>query len=330
MGSGLSHPSNPPSPLLNDRQIVNAVLVETQVPGASVAVMDHGRVSWSGGFGVRSTGAPEPVDAQTVFSAASLSKPPFAYLVLKLADRGLLDLDTPLAQFDARPYDAYGLDPSDDRLRQITARQVLSHTSGLGNWAPEDVGRVSFDPGARWHYSGEAFLYLQRTVESLTGQPLEQLSERELLQPLGLALSSYVWRDDGTNVATGHGTSSTGGNRFQRAFSAFSLHTTAGEYMQVVAAMMKDGRAEDMFQPAIAIEGGLAWGLGLGLSGKVFWQWGDSGDFQSVVVGSQQEERAFVCLTNSEHGLQACAVIAARLMGEDYARPLREVMQRGW
>ena len=151
---------------------------------------------------------------------------------------------------------------------------------------------MSFDPGARWHYSGEGYLYLQRTIESLAGQPLHQLWEEEVFRPLGLQLSSYVWRDDWANVATGHGTSSTGGNRFPRAFSAFSLHTTAGEYAQIVAAMMKDGRAADMFQPAIAIEGGLAWGLGLGLAGKVFWQWGDSGDFQSVVVGSQQEERA--------------------------------------
>ncbi len=293
-------------------------------------MLDAGQLSWAAGFGVRSSDAPDPVDIQTVFSAASLSKPPFAYLVLKLAGRGLLDLDTPLARLDPRPYDAYGLNPVDDRLRQITARQVLSHTSGLGNWAPEDIGRVSFNPGARWHYSGEGYLYLQRTVESLAGQPLHQLWEEEMFRPLGLQLSSYVWRDDWGNVATGHGTSSTGGNRFPRAFSAFSLHTTAGEYAQIVAAMMRDGRAVNMFLPAITIEDDLAWGLGFGLSGRVFWQWGDSGDFQSVVVGSRQEEHAFVCLTNSEHGLQACAEIAGRLMGEDYSRPIREVIERGW
>jgi CubicO group peptidase (beta-lactamase class C family) len=310
--------------------MVSDVLVAAQVPGASVAVVEHGRVSWAAGFGVRSSNDPEPVEAQTVFSAASLSKPPFAHLVLKLSARGLLDLDTPLAQLDPRPYDAYGLDPADDRLRQITARQVLSHTSGLGNWAPEDIGRVSFDPGAHWHYSGEGYLYLQRTVESLAGQPLHQLWEEEISRPLGLQRSSYVWRDDWANVATGHGTSSTGGNRFPRAFSAFSLHTTACEYAQWVGAIMSDSCAAEMFEPAIAVDAELAWGLGFGLTDRVFWQWGDSGDFQSVVVGSRGERRAFVCLTNSEHGLPACAAIAARLMGLDYAEPLREVIKRGW
>ncbi len=314
---------------MNDQRMVSVALADAQVPGASVAVLEHGRVKWAAAFGVRSSGAPDPVDSQTVFAAASLSKPPFAYLVLKLADRGVLDLDTPLSQLDSRPYDAYGLDSADDRLRQITARQVLSHSSGLGNWAPEDIGRVSFDPGARWHYSGEGYLYLQRTVESLTEQPLHQLCEVEVFRPLGLQLTSYVWRDDWANLATGHGTSSTGGNRFLTAFSAFSLHTTAGEYAQVVAAMMSERCAAEMFKPEIAIDSAQAWGLGFGLTDKVFWQWGDSGDFQSVVVGSRGEQRAFICLTNSEHGLRACAEIAARLMGDDYARPLREVIERG-
>jgi CubicO group peptidase (beta-lactamase class C family) len=310
--------------------MVSAVLAEARVPGASVAVLDQGRVKWAAGFGVRSSGDSEPVDSQTVFAAASLSKPPFAFLVLKLADHGVLDLDTPLARLDPRPYDAYGLDSADERLRQITARQVLSHTSGLGNWAPEDIGRVSFDPGARWHYSGEGYLYLQRTVESLTQQPLHRLCEEQVLRPLGLQLSSWVWRDDWANFATGHGTSSTGGNRFPEAFSAFSLHATAGEYAQMVVAMMGDGCAAEMFEPEIAIDGALAWGLGFGLTRKMFWQWGDSGDFQSVVVGSRGEQRAFVCLTNSELGLEACAEIAARLMGDEYATPIREVIRRGW
>ena len=56
----------------------------------------------------------------------------------------------------------------------------------------------------------------------------------------------------------------------------------------MVAAMMRDGCAAEMFEPGIAIESELAWGLGFGLTDKVFWQWGDSGDFQSVVVGSRK------------------------------------------
>jgi CubicO group peptidase (beta-lactamase class C family) len=72
------------------------------------------------------------VDTATVFEAASLSKPVFAYLALRLADRGELDLDRPLA--DLFDYSRFG---KDERARRITARMVLSHGTGLPNWGGE-------------------------------------------------------------------------------------------------------------------------------------------------------------------------------------------------
>ena len=68
------------------------------VPGLSMAVVRGGRVVWAGAFGTRDDSAQTPVDTATVFEAASLSKPVFAYLVLRLADRGEFDLDRPLAE----------------------------------------------------------------------------------------------------------------------------------------------------------------------------------------------------------------------------------------
>jgi len=66
-----------------------------------------------------------------VFEAASLSKPVMAYAVLKLADAGKLDLDKPLSQYLDKPY----ID-NDERLNLITARRVLTHTTGFPNWRP--------------------------------------------------------------------------------------------------------------------------------------------------------------------------------------------------
>ncbi len=129
--------------------------------GLSAALIEDGQVVASEGFGV--------VGADTVFAVASLSKPPFAHLVLLLCDRGLLDLDTPLAEFYPEPYGAFGLDPDALELRSITARQVLSHTSGLGNMQEDDSGRITCPPGSRWHYSGEGYLYRPRTLTDVHG-----------------------------------------------------------------------------------------------------------------------------------------------------------------
>jgi CubicO group peptidase (beta-lactamase class C family) len=111
------------------------------VAGVSVALIERGRVASSEGFGVCTGGG--RVTGRTVFAVASLSKPPFAQVVIGLCNRGLLDLDTPLAELYPKPYAAYGLDPQAPELTRVTARHVLCHTSGMGNWDEEDVGAFS-------------------------------------------------------------------------------------------------------------------------------------------------------------------------------------------
>lgn len=173
------------------------------VPGASAALVERDQVVWSEGFGVCRGQSGDLVSADTVFAVASLSKPPFAHTVLRLCNRGVLDLDTPLAELDPEPYDAYGLDPHAPELRRVTARHVLSHTSGLGNFEESNVGRIGFPPGSRWHYSGEGYLYLQTVVEHLTGLPLEQVADAEVFEPLGMTSTSYRWRPEDEPLAGG-------------------------------------------------------------------------------------------------------------------------------
>ena len=102
---------------------------EADVPGLSIAVIQDGKVLLNQSFGVMNAGTREPVTASTVFEAASLSKPVFAYAVLKLADAGKLDLDKPLVQYLG---DSYIKD--DERVNLITARRVLTHSTGFPNW----------------------------------------------------------------------------------------------------------------------------------------------------------------------------------------------------
>jgi CubicO group peptidase (beta-lactamase class C family) len=157
------------------------------VPGLALGTVENGAV-WNGGFGRASKAPDAPVSQTTIFEAVSLGKPVFAYAVLRLVDRGILELDRPL--FDYLPIG----DANNDRMRRVTAAHVLSHSSGLPNWR-EQPGPLlpETEPGTRFSYSGEAYYYLQRIIESLTDRPFARLMRDEVLDPLGMKESSYVW-----------------------------------------------------------------------------------------------------------------------------------------
>ena len=292
----------------------------SRVAGLSAALIDAGEVVEIEGFGLGEGG--DGITADTVFAVASLSKPPFALLVLRLCDRGLLDLDTPLAGLLPEPYSAFGLDPEAPALLRITARHVLSHTSGLGNMQADDSGRILFPPGTRWHYSGEGFLFLQAVIEHVVGSPLELVAADEVFRPLRMLSTSYLWRPECDSSAQGH--------EFRNASAAFSLHTNAGDYARFVVHTLQSEIGEILLAPQVAVDDSIAWGLGWGLAGDLFWHWGEMSDFESVAVASRAERRGLVCLANSPHGLRACVEILVEVLGREYAYPIRAVLERGW
>lgn len=158
------------------------------VPGLGVAEVADGRVQ-ARGYGVRRAGTQDAVTEDTVFEAASLSKPVFAYLVLGLEREGVIDLDRPVGEYLALP------NADDGRARTITARHLLSHSGGWRNWrfAPEHVLTADFEPGSRFSYSGEGFAFLQRVVETLTGRAFPVLARERVFEPLGMESSAWLW-----------------------------------------------------------------------------------------------------------------------------------------
>ena len=158
-----------------------------EVPGLALGIVAQGRV-WKHGFG-RATLEPwTPVSDETVFEAVSLGKPLFAYAVLRLADAGVIDLNRPLYDYLAAP------EANNPRMRRVTAVHVLSHTTGLPNWRDQPGPlQPASEPGARFSYSGEAYFYLQRVVEKLTDRPFARFMRDEILNPLGMKQSSYIW-----------------------------------------------------------------------------------------------------------------------------------------
>ena len=140
-------------------------LRETKMPAVSMAVVRDGRLAWRRAFGVKDTGTNEPVDIDSAFAACSDTKPIFAYGVVKLWEKGALDVDVPLTKYTARRV------TSDPRIELVTARHVLNHTSGSPNWRQGKDLPIEFTPGSRNQYSGEGFSYLQSVVEEISRKP---------------------------------------------------------------------------------------------------------------------------------------------------------------
>jgi CubicO group peptidase (beta-lactamase class C family) len=272
--------------------LVPALMKETHVPGVSIALIQgHARV-WSGQFGSANMKSGAPVTEETLFEACSMTKPMFAYVAMKLAEQGPLDLDRPLVSY-LEPASLRG-QPDHGRM---TARMMLSHTSGLPNWRKGDEERdgplpVTFTPGSRFSYSGEGFYYLQQVVEQITGEPFELYARKTLLDPLGLAHTSFVWTERlDAHIAAGHDDRGAflEKTRYVHANAAYTLYTSPDDYATFLIAIMAPDTAaqyslrqgsianmlahqvavpsrEPIERPGKAKASAVYWGLGWGIN----------------------------------------------------------------
>ena len=204
--SSSNPPKHVPDLLVSElERRIPQLMTEARLPGLAIAIVRDAEFAWCKGFGVADTTSGRHVDCATVFEAQSLSKPVFAYLVMKLCETGILDLDTPLTA-----YTSDRILTGDPRLERITARHVLSHTSGLQNWRSEtDPLAIHFNPGERWLYSGEAYSHLQSVVTHLIGHTdpstcvtwdvkicatdFADFVKARLLRPFNMTSSDYIW-----------------------------------------------------------------------------------------------------------------------------------------
>ncbi len=327
---GLSRTQQQPSAALPDtaaltREIPRLLRV-SGIPGLSMAVVQNGRVVWAGAFGTLNDSAQTPLNPGTIFEAASLSKPVFAYLVLRLADRGEFDLDRPLYEMLGYPRLAH-----DERYKRITARIVLSHGTGLPNWGGEQL-TLQFDPGTDYGYSGEGFVFLQKTVERVTGRSLDELARREVFEPLGMTRSSYVWQERFTgNAAYARNWlwQVAPANRYTQAEAnaAASLLTTATDYAQFVAAVLT-GRGlsaamwNEYLTPVRETSPGIHIGLGIRVEerpgGRTFHHSGNNGRrFTSYMTGDIAQGLGLVYFTNGPNGTSLVEALTSRVLGTE-------------
>jgi CubicO group peptidase (beta-lactamase class C family) len=323
-----------------EKQIPNW-LREAKVPGLSIALIKDAKLGWRRGFGVKDGASKEPVDHDTIFEAASMSKPVFAYVVMKLCEKGVMNLDTPLTKYTPERF----LE-GDPRLDLITARHVLSHTCGFQNWRSEkDPLKIHFTPGEKFLYSGEGYYYLQSVVTHLTGHvnpkdctkydgglevcatDFEAYMKTNLLAPFGMVSSGYVWNDTlARRLARPHDQSGKPTNNKKstpasvaRYGAAGALLTTPTDYAKFVieviapkpsdAFRLKRDGVMEMLRPRVKIEGGqypASWALGWQIfrnkNRDFLYHGGDNDGFHCCAVASVEGKSGFVAMTNGENG----------------------------
>ncbi|MFX1255879.1 MAG: serine hydrolase domain-containing protein [Promethearchaeota archaeon] len=315
----------------NLENIISKKMKQKRVVGFSLVLIDSAQVIWFKAFGYKHIDNKTLMTEKTNLETGSLTKPAFAYSVLKLCENGLLDLDTPLCKYLPEPYIKSELSDL------ITARMVLSHTTGLPNWRPKgNPLKIYFTPGTRFSYSGEGFQYLQKVVEHLTQRPLEEYMQETFFKPLDMT-SSLVWSDDfDEDFAYGHdekGKPSIG--KFLTAGAAYSLRGTPTDYAKFLITLMKPPKKNEFFlsehsiremvTPVISVNDdfpmwderwpkrvvndipNVYWGLGWGLQQLdnkfTFWHWGDNYPlYKAFTMGSLEEKKAIIMMSNCYYG----------------------------
>jgi CubicO group peptidase (beta-lactamase class C family) len=317
-------------------------MAELKVPGVSIAVIHQGRIDWARGFGHTSAEGGKPVTDQTLFQAASISKPVFALAVLHQVDAGKLNLDANINDY----LKSWKLPDNEFTSEQkVTLRRLLSHSAGLtghgfpgyesnsqvpttlqildgappANTAPI---RVDIPPGSRHRYSGGGYTLAQLMLEDVTGVPLPKLLRESVLMPLGMALSSYEqplpanrdadvaqpYRSDGKPVG--------GGPHIYPEMAAAGLWTTPSDLARyalgVRAALAGKSKvitavtARAMLTPVVG-DHGMGPVVGGGTARKYFTHGGSNAGYRCLLVAYEDGEGAIV-MTNSDSG--------GELMGE--------------
>lgn len=187
------------------------LMAREDVKGMALAVINDGEVAYVAAYGHRNVERELPLETNTIMYGASFTKTAFAYMVLQLVDEQRFDLDKPLAEYLPQPipdYEDYADLVADDRWQELTARNVLTHSTGFANfrWLEEDdVLRFHFTPGERYAYSGEGFYLLQFVLEEGLGLDVGAEMQTRIFDRFGMTNTSMQWRPDfANNLADGY------------------------------------------------------------------------------------------------------------------------------
>jgi len=324
------------------------------VTGAGIAVWNDKKVVYLKAYGVRDKEKQLPLTPDSVMTAASLTKPAFATMVMQLVHERVLELDKPVYQYLPKPlpeYDAYKDLAGDARCKQITMRMLLDHTSGFPNWRrfmDDNKLRIYFAPGSRFAYSGEGIELAQLVVETVTRKSVNELMNEYLFHPLGMTRTSMVSEErlenDHANRFDEQG-KSLGLERRNKASAAGSMQTTLRDYARFVQAVLSGAipgkKVRDiMLSPQIQIMSkhefptlseettaenrpihlayGLGWGLYSTRYGDAFFKEGHDEGWRHYVVCFDRPKAGMLIMTNSSNGEDLYSGLLEEVLGDTF------------
>jgi CubicO group peptidase (beta-lactamase class C family) len=324
---------------------LDSLMVDAEIPGISFALFDDRGILFEHVGGVKSQGTGEAIGPQTVFEAASISKPVFAYIVLSLVHDGDLGLDQPLGSIVPEVPDvAY-----DSRSEALTPRVLLTHQGGLPNWrtrlnfdaqryselfGPQDTLRFEADPNTEYRYSGEGYLLLQRVVQERTGIELTELAKERVFDPLGMTRTSFLF-DSRMRLDYAYGHDREGNPdkwEIRLPLASSTLHTTAPDLaafgVHLASQIQAGGTFSTLAEPAVALdEAGppdRSWGLGLGIvtdgSRRYVYHGGNNVIFIADFMYGLEENLGYALLTNSANGQRIIGAVESRIFGRSVRR----------
>lgn len=253
------------------RARIGEVLNRWPSAGLAVGVVRDGALAWFHGHGYADVETATPVDEDTVFRIASLTKTMTAVAVMQLWEQGLVDLDAPVDDV----LRSYALVPADSAFRPATIRDLLTHTAGVravrgpadlfrptlgwgrrvGHPLPELAEyyrgglRADFAPGSRWAYSNHGYATLGQIVEDVTGLPFDRYLRDHVFEPLGMDSSDLVRTERVRHrLATGYTLRSRGlaavTDREVVTAGASSAYSTTRDLARYAAALLGGGSNE--------------------------------------------------------------------------------------
>lgn len=308
-----------------------------KTPGVSVAVINGGVIEWAKGYGVTETGGTTRVTPQTVFQAASLSKPVAALAALRLVEQGKLTLDQNvnerLTSWNV-PENEFTKD------EKVTLRRLLSHSAGLtvsgfpgyaadapvpalvqvlDGQKPANTAAIRADvvPGTIWRYSGGGYTVMQQLLLDVTGRPFPPLLADLVLQPIGMKDSTYeqpLPEARRSAAASGHLTDGSllpGRYHTYPEMAAAGLWTTPTDLARFLIEIQQalQGRSKiltpEMARQMVTVQKG-SYGLGLGLAGSGPWarfgHGGSNAGFKCQMTAFVEGGRGAVIMTSGDQG----------------------------
>ncbi len=329
-------------------------MASLHVPGVSIAVIHNGKLEWARGFGVSRIGGPA-VTPNTLFQAASISKPVTAMGVLHWVQIGKLDLDSDVNQTLKR-----WKIPSSTLVDQkpVTARELLSHTAGMtvhgfagyASGAPvpnleqildglspanSPAIRVDTAPGTIWRYSGGGYVVLQQLMEDLAGEPFAKLMQEAVLNPIGMTHSTYAQPLPAgrlAELATPYGMDGKpikGGPHVYPEMAPAGLWTTPSDLARFAIEIQRSlrGNSNRVLSESttrLMLTGGLNdWGLGLHLGGQknhAFFEHGGANAGYRCELTVYNAGDGAIIMTNADSGGQLTEELR-RTIAHEYAWP---------